>query len=146
MSLSFAQNDKIDCVGIVQDYFPESGFINYCVLSNNHSSNFAGHYEIEKAHINASIKDKDVRGIYAYGNDWISVLPLKVHEIFPDIVDYNAASCSIDFVMYDHFMNLGSLIQLKLSNNDLTQIGVNRGGSPFYDLKSLERLYLGMLS
>lgn len=84
-------------------------------------------------------KDLKMRIINFYENGNIVFLPIKVHEIFPNLETYSAGCCSIKEISYENFMGLSELSALLLQNNTIEVIS----SGTFNDLKSLEVLELG---
>lgn len=87
----------------------------------------------------ASAKDEATGGIYFEENKQVSFLLVNVHEIFPNLMGFSAAECSIKTITKENFKNLKILKELKLRYNQIEIIQ----GDVFEDLISLEELDLG---
>lgn len=68
----------------------------------------------------------------------ITVLPIDVDKNFPNLVLYNAATCSVQTIARKNFVNLLKLEEINLKDNRIETIH----GNTFEDQKALKRLIL----
>lgn len=86
----------------------------------------------------ASPRDETIEGLFFGRNKKIQFLPEKVAETFPNLLFYSAYNCSLSEVSKKHFQNLGKLMILSISANEIERIS----SDTFDDLTSLEELYM----
>lgn len=70
----------------------------------------------------------------------IKVLPIEVDKNFPNLVLYNAATCSIETIATKNFANLIKLEEINLKDNRIEKIY----GNTFEDQTALKRLILSI--
>lgn len=87
--------------------------------------------------INA-VKNEEVEALYIKNNALIEFLPVKVTEIFPNLVVYDASVCRVQSISADNFLNLTKLEELILFGNKIEKIE----SKTFDDLISLKILSL----
>lgn len=85
-------------------------------------------------------KDSSVKILNFNNNKNISFLPVKVDETFPNLVEYQASSCSLKSVSKINFKNLRKVKELHLGANQIEIIS----SDTFDDLISMKRLGLGL--
>lgn len=82
--------------------------------------------------------DETIGGLRFYSNPNIFFLPAKVSKSFPNVIVYNAESCSVKSLSHDNFEKLGRLKVLLLNDNEIEKLD----SFVFADLVSLEWLVL----
>lgn len=120
---SFADNKKISC--------------------DENSSN--GHCEILETGIDSmgvsvsiSAESNETKRLSMWNNKKIFYLPTDLDQTFLNLIQINAADCSIELILKENFKNLKNLKYLWLDGNRLKNIASNT----FEDLESLEDLHL----
>lgn len=83
--------------------------------------------------------DPSINALSLSNNKRVFFLPIRVQEVFPNLVAYTASNCSLVKISKDNFQNLGSLRYLYMSYNNIDGIP----GNTFEDLISLEFIFLG---
>jgi Leucine rich repeat len=83
--------------------------------------------------------DESMGGIHFGYNKNVSFLPVKVAEVFPNLLAFTA-HCTVEEIGKKNFERLHKLKTLNLNGNQIKKIADNT----FEDLVSLERLYLGL--
>lgn len=91
----------------------------------------------EDVHISDE-KSECIKGLYFEPNTNIKFLPIKVNEIFPNLVVYAANNCSLSTLKYEHFESLNKLQALSLGTNQISSIE----SDTFKDLDYLKFLFL----
>lgn len=86
-----------------------------------------------------TLNDRFVTGLNFRSNKNIFLLPRNVHLSFPNLLEYDADSCSITKIVGANFKGLKTLKYLDLESNQIESIP----SKTFEDLVSLERLDLG---
>lgn len=79
-----------------------------------------------------------VGGLSFYGNREVSFLPVDIDQNFPNLLAYNAASCSISLLSKSSFKGLHKVRELWLNNNYIVRID----SDTFEDLVALKCLVL----
>jgi Leucine-rich repeat (LRR) protein len=82
--------------------------------------------------------DKSITGLYMSENKKIVLLPVRVDEVFPNLLAYSAERCSIKEISKENFAGLTNLKQLVLNHNQIERII----SDTFEDLASLQLLFL----
>lgn len=97
-----------------------------------------GTTSIDEQNVTISTSDVSMGGLSFHNNKKIVFLPINVGEKFPNLINYNAAYCSVKEVLKLNFKNLNKLKTLALHYNQIEKIGTET----FSDLTSLEELNL----
>lgn len=84
------------------------------------------------------LKDVEVEGIDFSKNKRIEYLPYKIHLQFPNLMFYEASSCSIKQVTKQNFEQLIRLKRIDLSFNKIQKLS----GNTFNGLANLLRIFL----
>lgn len=82
--------------------------------------------------------EQSIIGLYFDNNKKIVYLPVKVHRIFPNLIEYRAENCSIREISKKNFEKLYKLRTIILEYNQIEKVSSNT----FADLPLL--LYIGL--
>lgn len=91
----------------------------------------------EKTEINSTRKDY-VKALGMKSNSKIGYLPVKVSEVFPNLVAYGSQNCSLREIRAEPFLGLRKLQYLSLQQHMISHIAPDA----FRDLKRLKYLFL----
>lgn len=81
-----------------------------------------------------------VQGLMINNNREVKFLPIEVNRMIPQLLAFEAKSCSVKSVESKHFKNMTSLAYLNLENNEISDIS----GDAFDDLIGLRHLSLAL--
>lgn len=130
--LNEASVDEVSCERIKILEWRNFGNQKTCFMTDTTSINVQG------LKISAQA-DEMVCGLRFTDNEKVSFLPNNVHKKFPNLLGFDAFSCSIKSVSRENFKGLKRLEELWLGANRIEKIMNNT----FLDLTSLKRLNLG---
>lgn len=97
-----------------------------------------GTTKIKSKNAELELRDVSVKKLDFFNNRNVEYLPIYVDKSFPELLVYEAASCSLSKLFYDNFVGLSKLQWLFLNGNNIEKIF----SDTFKDLKSLTHVYL----